>query len=82
MVQINNDKELDELLRNWKDTPQQTKKAFLQLKDHLSQKTGSSPTACRNSVHFLQASIIGLLRRTGTLHRGGCLSRPHPQPSI
>lgn len=40
MVQINNDKELDELLRNWKDTPQQTKKAFLQLKDHLSQKTG------------------------------------------
>lgn len=39
MVQIDNHKQLDELLQNWTNTPSQTKKAFLQLKDHLSKKT-------------------------------------------
>ncbi len=31
--------ELDEVLQNWNDTPQRTKKAFIALKDHLSQKS-------------------------------------------
>jgi hypothetical protein len=40
MVTINNDMALNELLQNWPDTPPHTKKAFLRLKDHLSNKTG------------------------------------------
>ena len=32
--------ELDELLQNWQDTSHRTKKAFLDLKEHLSQKSG------------------------------------------
>jgi hypothetical protein len=31
--------ELDGLLRNGKDTPQRTKKVFIDLQDHLSQKS-------------------------------------------
>ena len=38
MVKINNDKALDELLQNWTDTPHLTKKVFLHLKDHLSNR--------------------------------------------
>lgn len=40
MVSINNAAELDELLQNWTDSPQQTKKAFLSLKDHLAERNG------------------------------------------
>jgi hypothetical protein len=40
MVTINNDMALNELLQNWPETPPHTKKAFLRLKDHLSNKTG------------------------------------------
>ena len=40
MVKINNNNALNELLQNWPDTPPHTKKAFLRLKDHLSNKTG------------------------------------------
>jgi len=32
--------ELDELLQTWQDTSHRTKKAFLDLKEHLSQKSG------------------------------------------
>ena len=39
MAPIANHAELDELLGDWSDTPIQTKKAFLHLKDHLVQKT-------------------------------------------
>ena len=39
MVTINNDAALNQLLNDWTDTPSQTKKAFLHLKNHLCQKT-------------------------------------------
>ena len=39
MAPIANRAKLDELLGDWAETPIQTKKAFLRLKDHLVQKT-------------------------------------------
>lgn len=42
MVEVENQAALDELLQEWQDSPQQTRKAFLRLKDYLTRKEAAS----------------------------------------